>query len=67
MSVAEQAYGQLKGTQPNVNVRNNGAVVNNQTSTDPFIKEVEANMLEVKNKVSFNDIIGLDHVKQALN
>jgi SpoVK/Ycf46/Vps4 family AAA+-type ATPase len=32
-----------------------------------YVKEIEENMLDTGNKVSFNDIAGLDHVKQVLN
>jgi SpoVK/Ycf46/Vps4 family AAA+-type ATPase len=32
-----------------------------------YVNEIEENMLDTGNKVSFNDIAGLDHVKQVLN
>jgi SpoVK/Ycf46/Vps4 family AAA+-type ATPase len=36
-------------------------------NSNVYIKEIEENMLDMQNKVSFADIAGLDHVKQILN
>lgn len=76
LGTAEQASEHLRLAQPKLaNQKNDNSkpaarretLPKKGTSTNTYMKEIEENMLNTGNEVSFSDIVGLDHVKQVLN